>query len=369
MGTSAIIFPASTVDWSDSAIRWCDFAGAVQYIAPPGFTGGTLILLRRLEAIAATRQVSQTPKDKRNNLIIDLILGFGIPLIMLALRIIIQGHRMDIIPAYGCNPPVYVSIPQLFVHSLWQLVLSLVCVVYAILVLRWFLIRRAQLTSVLQSCNSGLNKNKYIRLMILAGAEVVITFPASVFIFGIAYATAPIQPYTSWADVHYEWNTVYLIPWDSMSTALQVGVEVGRWLPILGGIFMFVIFGLTADARSQYVSWWRVVTKPFLPHREQTTHNGSIPALPRAPEKPRIGYTSDPSLAWDEEKDLGTERDGSLNDRFPDGTAYSLNSSSLAPTPAAIRTSFGDRFGPLSEIHALRQGAGGTGPPAEILSA
>lgn len=98
--------------------------------------------------LSATRQASQSRSQKRKELIIDLILGVALPLIVIPLHIVVQGHRAgkcnddvylaktdlfveDVIQSFGCSAPIYLSIASIFLFQLWQIGLNAACCVYA----------------------------------------------------------------------------------------------------------------------------------------------------------------------------------------------------------------------------------------------
>lgn len=81
-------------------------------------------LLRKLENIASTREVSQTVKDRKKSLIIDIFLGLVCPVLLVPLRYIVQGHRSDVVIGMMCITPLYASVPALFLSQLPPLLLA-----------------------------------------------------------------------------------------------------------------------------------------------------------------------------------------------------------------------------------------------------
>lgn len=130
-GISSLLLASTEVRITPSLLRWCDFSGALVYVYPFGFSAGMLVLLRRLESIASTRRVSQSTRDKRRALFFDLILGLALPPLLVPMRIVVQGHRMDIISGITCAPPLYASVPAIFLSQLPPLILSTVNFVFA----------------------------------------------------------------------------------------------------------------------------------------------------------------------------------------------------------------------------------------------
>ncbi|PWN45810.1 STE3-domain-containing protein [Ceraceosorus guamensis] len=296
MAISAILY-ANTFD--GVPLGWCDFAGAVGYLYGPGISAGALCLFRKLESIASTRQVAYTQSDRRRFMIVDLIICVGIPVLLVPLHIVVQDHRMDVVLGHGCNAPTYMSVPALFCYYLWQIGLATACVVYAVLTLRWFLIRRSQLSSVLQSSGTGISKDKYIRLMLLAFIEVVISFPLAVYVLAANLLYVELQPYPSWDYVHDNWGAVGYVTTEEIPYANVVSLEIGRWLGVLAAGIFFAFFGLTADTRRQYASWIRAISGGRLCKRR----NSDAPLPGRIASLPRRGMYGDTSSEQDLEKD------------------------------------------------------------------
>lgn len=102
----------------------------LQTALAPGLTAASLCINRRLASIAMSRAVSSTHNKKRLNLAIDLSLGVGLPVILMALSYIVQPHRYDIFEGFGCEGAVYLSTPAIFIIYLMPIVLGIISAVY-----------------------------------------------------------------------------------------------------------------------------------------------------------------------------------------------------------------------------------------------
>ncbi|PWN50975.1 fungal pheromone STE3G-protein-coupled receptor [Violaceomyces palustris] len=251
-GVNAAIF-ANTSE--NVAPGWCDFSGMILCIWPCGMAGSSLCLLRRLEAIASTRQVSYTKADRRRRTFIDLGIGIGIPLMIIPLRVVVQGHRMNIVGGYGCFTPAYYSWLYIFIFQIWWILLSLASLVYACLTLRSFYIRRRQFNAILQTSSSGISKDKYIRLMLMTINEMVASFPITIYTTIVGpIRSNQMQHYTSWADVHFQFNKTWSFDGANFDKASIVLLELTRWYCVLSAIIFFSFFGFTTDLRQEYAS-------------------------------------------------------------------------------------------------------------------
>ena len=104
------------------------------------------------------------------------------------------------------------------------------------------------------SSNSSLTMSRYLRLMALAGAELLCTTPLSVFLMVLNLTAQPLDPWISWDDTHYEFSRVRLFPavlW-TMNRWLVVGIQVNRWSGPFCALIFFVFFGFAAEARKNY---------------------------------------------------------------------------------------------------------------------
>lgn len=95
-----------------------------------GVPAALLCITRQLEAIAAARQAYFSAKDRQQRRLVGLAIGLGIPILIMVLHTVVQGHRYDIIERVGCIPSVYWSLPAVFLVIIWPVVLLLAAAVY-----------------------------------------------------------------------------------------------------------------------------------------------------------------------------------------------------------------------------------------------
>jgi pheromone a factor receptor len=121
------------------------------------------------------------------------------------------------------------------------------------LILRELRRRSIQLAELLPS-TSSLTANRYLRLMLIAIAEILCTIPIAAYGLYLNLGTGSVRPWISWADTHYNWSAVHLYPsvlWreDHLTT---VAIELSRWLPIFCALMFFAFFGFAEEARKHY---------------------------------------------------------------------------------------------------------------------
>ncbi|KAJ3862129.1 pheromone receptor [Lentinula novae-zelandiae] len=257
VGSFCLILFIDSLIWADNAINsipvWCDITSQIIAGAGVGIPASTLCISRRLYRLTSTRTVSITRDDKRRAIYEDVAIAVGLPILVLLLHMIVQGHRFDIIEEYGCSPTTYNTLPAYFLYYMWPVLIGLVSFVYSSLTLRTFYIRRIQFTQIV-SANSSISPSRYLRLMLLALIDIMCTIPVGIYIIFIGLDGVPLAPWISWNDTHFDFNRVVLIPsavWRS-NASNYTAVQINRWLPIVCAFIFFALFGFAEEAMKNY---------------------------------------------------------------------------------------------------------------------
>lgn len=258
----------NSVVWRDNALNvapvWCDISTKLFIGAGVGIPAAGLCISRRLYKIAVIKSVAVTREDKRRAVIVDLAITIGIPVMVMGLHYVVQGHRFDILEDVGCWPSIYNTLPAYFLVFMWPTLLGCISFVFSALNLRAFYRRRLEFSQLLSS-NSSMNVGQYIRLMALACIEMSSTIPICIANLCISNEAVPIQPWISWDNVHYNFSHVGLYPaviWQSNSKYVA-SVEMTRWLFPACGFLFFALFGFAAEARKQYRAMFLSIVKFF----------------------------------------------------------------------------------------------------------
>ncbi|KAF8070288.1 pheromone receptor [Lyophyllum atratum] len=227
---NSVIWRGNMVNW---APVWCDISTKLMCIN------------RRLYHIAIIRTVTTTKSDKRRAVITDLSIGLGLPVLFMILQYVVQGHRFDIFEDYGCMTFTYNTPVAYLIVQTPVLVLGLISTVYAVLSIMAFKRRTIEL-QVLLSSSSGPSPNRYLRLMCLAGIEILLSMPIA--LIGIAIsAQGDVEPWISWEDTHFDFSRVDQYP------AALFALEQARWV--------VVFFGFAEEARRHYRVMYMAVTR------------------------------------------------------------------------------------------------------------
>ena len=124
-----------------------------------------------------------------------------------------------------------------------------------VLTLISFVRRHAQFSQFL-SANSSLTAGRYFRLMALACTEMLCTTPLAVFSIILNATGAPVVPWVSWEDTHYDFDRVGQVPaviWRS-NHLLVIGYTLTKWSSVFCAFIFFIFFGFGAEARKHYSS-------------------------------------------------------------------------------------------------------------------
>ena len=103
---------------------------------------------------------------------------------------------------------------------------------------------RKDFSSILNSSNSDLTKNRFLRLFLVCITLIVVFLPVQAYVL-YQNSIVPMLPY-SWNLVHGDdWGNIELLP-----TGGQVIFD--RWIQIAFGFAIFIFFGMGHDAREKY---------------------------------------------------------------------------------------------------------------------
>ncbi|KAI0312767.1 STE3-like pheromone receptor [Amylostereum chailletii] len=233
---------------------YCDITTKILVGASVGIPASGLCISRRLYNISAVRVVSVTRRDKIRSIMFDCAIAVLLPFLVMALHIVVQGHRANILEDVGCVAVIFNTAPAYPLVFMWPALIGSISFVYAALTLRAFMKHRASFFEVLSGTSASLTANQYLRFMILACTEMLCTLPLSIYTIVMNATRSPIEPWISWADTHFNWNRFEQVPsivWHSDSR-IYASVELTRWLSPFCAIAFFMLFGLSSDARRHY---------------------------------------------------------------------------------------------------------------------
>jgi len=151
--------------------------------------------------------------------------------------------------------------PAYFLVWAWPAAIGAVSVVYGVRTIVTFYKRERRLREMLSSSYS-LTQSRYLRLMVLASVDALITVPYATFVI-VACVTNGVSPWVSWDDTHSDYSRVVQVPgfiWKNDHRAAWV-LEVTRWRLVLAAFTFFAFFGFAEDARQHYRLAYRSIAR------------------------------------------------------------------------------------------------------------
>ncbi|KAI6111889.1 pheromone A receptor-domain-containing protein [Pisolithus thermaeus] len=247
----------NSVVWNTNVINkapvWCDISSKFMIGTAVAIPAASLCINRRLYHIVSVDAVTKTRAEKRRDVLVDLAIGLGIPILEMILHYIVQGHRFNIFEEIGCYPTTYNTPPAYALVFCWPIAIGVVSAAYCVCTIRELALRRAQFKELL-SANRNMSSSRYFRLMGLAGIEVLGTIPIGAYTVFLNVTISPIQPWISWANTHYNFSRVAQYPYVVWADNYQLAVslQMSRYLIVACAFIFFAFFGFADEARRNY---------------------------------------------------------------------------------------------------------------------
>ncbi|KAJ3776341.1 pheromone receptor [Lentinula raphanica] len=265
-GLYSLVEFINSIIWADNvnnvAPVWCDISAQTIIGASVGITSSTLVISRQLYNISTMSGRSTTPQERRRETIINCIIAFGLPLLVMALHFIVQPRRFDIFEEIGCQPATFNTVAAYILYSMWPVLIGLCSCVYSVLTLRNFYNHRVEFAKV-ASTNSGMSPSRYIRLMLLVFVDMFCNTPIGVFAIIVA-SRAVVLPFSALSE-SVDFAKIDLVPasvWkaDRLSRA---AVEINHWVPVFCSFVFFVFFGFAEEAKKNYQKAYESLKRLF----------------------------------------------------------------------------------------------------------
>lgn len=277
----------------DRAPVYCDIVTRFQAGLNVAIPACSLCINRRLYKIATVKAVRVSRSEKRRAVIIDLLIGIGLPLVQMATEYVVSGHRYDIFEDFG---PVFsiVLVPQAFyLYYAWPVAIGCVSLVYCVLTIYTFYKRETQFKQFMSS-NRNLNRGRYLRLMALSAIEILGTIPIGTYVI-VYNAKQGVGPWISWENVHSDYSRVIQVPafvWKE-DPGIYNGLEMFRWLIVTCAFIFFGFFGFADEARQHYrLVYTSLASRIGISTTASTTLHGSSHATSSFPHmKSKGGVT------------------------------------------------------------------------------
>jgi Pheromone A receptor len=119
-----------------------------------------------------------------------------------------------------------------------------------------------EIRSIMGSSTDSPDYNQYIRLFMLCGIDSLITISLNIWYFRTWF---PTYPWPGWKLIHSNWSQISFATAAELAGAPQAlyQLEIARWVCVGYGFIFFGFFGIAAEARTNYASACRCVSKVF----------------------------------------------------------------------------------------------------------
>ncbi|KAG8858707.1 a-factor receptor [Tulasnella sp. 330] len=249
-----LIYTTNSILWygnlQEHSMFWCDLTTKIQIGFSVGLPAASLLINRRLYKISTVQQVHISKSDSRKELCLELAIGLGIPVIVMVLHVVNQGHRYNVVENIGCWPETYTTPVAIATLYTWPIGIAMVSFVYCSLSIRAFFKQRRAFLEVLQTSGSGLNVNRYFRLMALAATELCFGLPFAIWVLVASVSNDGVSPWISWANTHWDFNRVEYMPWAILMLYPQtyIDLNITRYSLPAGGFLFFIYLGLSGES-------------------------------------------------------------------------------------------------------------------------
>ncbi|WWD07988.1 hypothetical protein V865_006098 [Kwoniella europaea PYCC6329] len=144
------------------------------------------------------------------------------------------------------------SIPGVIIRFVIPGTIAVASLVFAVLAVRWFLIRRLQFQTILAASDSGLSVGRYLRLIALAVTDSTVLLAYAIY-NATSSSDSPLMPYKSWAAVHLNFSQYSQYPEELIGSVYSAFVA-NVYAPFLYSIIFFTFFGFGEEAIIEYLA-------------------------------------------------------------------------------------------------------------------
>ncbi|KAI0309274.1 pheromone A receptor-domain-containing protein [Amylostereum chailletii] len=258
----AVCIGVNTIVWSDntnnSAPVWCDISSHLEVASNVGIPASSLVITHRLYKIIQRQAVEPRTKHmKYIELLFDLFLGLGLPILVTGFYYVVQGARFLILEEFGCSDAYDVSGLEVLIIDGWGIVLPIISIAFYCCEILWHFYRHSRQTNAFLRTNASVNRAKYIRVFAIGCIDILLTLPIGFLIFATDIqntVAGDIGFWPGWSSIHEDWDEPVPIPaaeW--RSTRLSAfGTIWGEYINVVFALLFFALFGLTGDARAFY---------------------------------------------------------------------------------------------------------------------
>ncbi|KAH9992962.1 GPCR fungal pheromone mating factor [Russula compacta] len=256
VGVGCLVQCINSIIWNnnmaDTARVYCLISVSIQAGINVAISTASLCIVRRLYKIAAMKPMMTTRAEKRREVIIDLLIGIGIPILEMIFCWIISSNVYNIFEDFGPYPGIPDTPLTFVLFDSFPLVICCVSFVYSCETVYKLYKRERALEEILKTCGS-INRSRYFRLMALASVDILGCIPLGIYVL-VRNVRQGIEPWTGWANMHQNFSSVNQFPsahWRSVPDVVSC-LEFFRWVLVVIAFIFFAFFGFAQEARQHY---------------------------------------------------------------------------------------------------------------------
>ncbi|KZV68625.1 hypothetical protein PENSPDRAFT_509203 [Peniophora sp. CONT] len=253
-----VMIAIQSIIWSDTyenlAPVFCDITSHLQIGINTGIPACVLLITRRLWLIiGGDLELGGYKVLKEAG--IDYFLGIGLPILDMGLYYIVQGVRFQVVEGFGCIAAVFPSGVSFLLLDVWPLVFAIASSsLYSWRIVLHLHRHKCNVSGMLRG-HVGSDRSRHVRTLALGCAGTVLSLPTAVITAFNLYFLATPSPvfWPGWQPIHSDWEPV-LMPMQAWRTD-QISTMVvywDQWINVVFSVAIFVLFGLTQNARARY---------------------------------------------------------------------------------------------------------------------
>ncbi|KAK9375292.1 pheromone A receptor-domain-containing protein [Lipomyces chichibuensis] len=246
-----IIIQASLYGGPDVSKYWdgkglCDIIGRLPHVCGMGIICSLASMSRTLARILSKNvTLSVTVAQRRRELIVELLICVGFPLLSLATFYIYQPFRYVLLQHSGCIVTFDYTWASFWLYTFWQPFFPLVSAIYSAITIYRYFQRRRQFREVLRSSQSGLTVARFARLLFFCITVMFVELPLA--IVTLVTNVRPGIHVFNFSKTHANWNAIPRL-------AASATRKDFFYFTIVSAL-LFVYFGFGVDARHMYHDW------------------------------------------------------------------------------------------------------------------
>lgn len=242
---NALIWSGDNFDTVTTAPGYCDVTVRLTSGASSGKLACIATVMFNLFMIIRAENHRFLDAKSKRRLFTNIAMCWATPIFVMSTSIIVQATRYVIFRYRGCLAAYAYSYLTLILVQIWNLVWSVVALVFALLTLVTYLKKRRDIKDILRCTGSGLNQRRFARLVIFSLLIIFVLVPFAIYNFVNAADTFGVLTF-SLSDIHNEyWGTIYAFDYGTSQLASPI-------INICLAFCTFLLFGLGTDALAMY---------------------------------------------------------------------------------------------------------------------